>query len=130
MPIDCAFYGTVFRAESKVSKNGKPYLRLTVRVGDGDAAQWISVMAFDQEAIAAADRFARDARVYVEGSISVNEWTDRDGNKKTGLNVMAWHCRLPAIGRNRPKREKEDDPVSTRSATARGREFYSDPLPF
>ena len=31
--IECAFFGTLGRdAESKVSKTGKPYLRLNVRV--------------------------------------------------------------------------------------------------
>ena len=50
--IEAAFFGALGRdAESKVSKSGKRYLRLNVRVGDGDSAQWVSVMCFDEEAI-------------------------------------------------------------------------------
>jgi hypothetical protein len=46
--IECAFFGALGRdAESKVAKSGKPYLKLNCRVGDGEAAQWVSVMCFE-----------------------------------------------------------------------------------
>jgi single-stranded DNA-binding protein len=106
--IETAFLGTLGKnAESKVSGSGKAYLRLNVRVGDGDSAQWISVMAFDQDAIDAADKLTAGARVYVEGRLSINEWTGKDGAKRAGLSVMSWHCRLSQIGRNRPKRDQQ-----------------------
>jgi len=55
MTIECAFFGTLGRdAERKTSATGKRYLRLSVRVGDGDGAQWVSVLAFDPEAIEVA----------------------------------------------------------------------------
>jgi hypothetical protein len=39
--IEAAFFGALGRdGELKTSKNGKPYLRLNIRVGDGDTAQW------------------------------------------------------------------------------------------
>jgi single-stranded DNA-binding protein len=95
-------------AESKVSKSGKPYLRLNVRAGDGDAAQWVSVMAFDPEAVSLASKFIKGTRTYIEGSIKLDEWTAQDGTKRHGLSVMSWHCKLAAIGRNRPKRESDD----------------------
>ena len=43
--IETAFFGALAAdAEQKVSKAGKSYLRLRVRVGDGDGTQWVSVM--------------------------------------------------------------------------------------
>jgi single-stranded DNA-binding protein len=106
MSIEAAFFGALGRdAESKVSGSGKPYLRLNVRVGDGDGAQWVSVMAFDQHAIDVADRLIKGARVYIEGRISLTEWVGQDGKQRHGLSVMSWHCRLAQIGRNRPKRK-------------------------
>jgi len=103
--IEAAFFGSLGRdAEQKTSKAGKPYLRINVRVGDGDGAQWVSVMAFDEAAIEAADKLVKGARVYVEGSIKLDEWTGQDGAKRHGLSAMSWHCRLAHIGRNRPKR--------------------------
>ncbi len=108
--IEAAFFGALGRdAESKVSKSGKPYLRLNIRVGDGDGAQWVSVMAFDQNAIDAADKLLKGARVYVEGSLSVTEWSGQDGAKRHGLSMISWHCRLAQIGRNRPRKAVEGE---------------------
>jgi hypothetical protein len=53
--IEVAFFGSLGRdAEAKTSKAGKAYLRLNVRVGD--AAQWISVTAFDAKATEQSDK--------------------------------------------------------------------------
>ena len=104
--IEAAFFGSLGRdAESKTSKAGKPYLRINVRVGDDDAAQWVSVMVFDAKAIDVADKLVKGARVYVEGKLSIDEWTGQDGAKRHGLSAMSWHCRLSQIGRNRPTRD-------------------------
>jgi hypothetical protein len=37
--------------------------------------------------------------------LKLDSWTGSDGKERHGLSVMSWHCRLAAIGRNRPKRE-------------------------
>jgi hypothetical protein len=51
MGIDCAFYGVLARDPArKTSQNGNPYLKLNVREGSGDAAQWIVVRAFNMDA--------------------------------------------------------------------------------
>jgi single-strand DNA-binding protein len=119
--IEAAFFGALGRdAESKVSNSGKPYLRLNVRCGDGDQAQWVSVMAFDQSAIDVADKLTKGSRVYIEGRLSINEWSGQDGAKRHGLSVMSWHCRLAEIGRNRPKRDQQKQaPASGRERAAR-----------
>lgn len=58
--IECAFLGALGRdAKRKTSQAGKPYLRLNVRVGDDDAAQWVSVLAFDERAIEVATKLIR-----------------------------------------------------------------------
>jgi hypothetical protein len=55
--IEPAFLGSLDRdAEVRTGKTGKAYLRLNVRVGDGDAAQWVSVLAFDAKAVEQADK--------------------------------------------------------------------------
>jgi single-stranded DNA-binding protein len=72
--IETAFFGALAAdAEQKVSKAGKSYLRLRLRVGDGDGAQWVSVMCFDPDAIAVTDKLVKGARCYVEGRISLDE---------------------------------------------------------
>jgi single-stranded DNA-binding protein len=80
-------------------------------VGDGDAAQWVSVLAFDPEVVEVTDKLVTGARVYIEGKLTVTEWTGRNGDKRQGLNVMSWRCRLPHIGRNKPKKTPSEDPA-------------------
>jgi single-stranded DNA-binding protein len=133
--IEAAFLGTLGRdAEEKISKAGKQYLRLNVRVGDGDQAQWISVMAFDQNAIDAADKLTAGARIYVEGRLSVNEWSGQDGVKRHGLSVMSWHCRLSEIGRHKPKREtqksKQNFPRDMHAPLGTGAPAFDDDVPY
>jgi len=106
MTIEVAAFGTLGRdAERKTSKNGRPYLRLNVACGEGDATQWVSATVFDERAIAVTDKLVK-GRVYLEGKLSLNEWTASDGTTRTGLSIMSWHCRLSQIGRAKTKSEK------------------------
>ena len=136
MSIEAAAFGTLSRdGELKVSAKGKSYLRLNLAVGEGEAVTWLSVLAFDPEAIGRADKFVRGARIYVEGKLSLSEWTGQDGVKRAGLSIMSWHCRPAAIGRNKPaKREREDNPNGTRQAAQStqpgGGPAFSDEIPF
>jgi single-strand DNA-binding protein len=108
MPIECALFGSLVRdAEAKTSKAGKQYLRLNLRVENGETAHFINTTVFDADAIPIADKLVKGARVYLEGRLTLDEWTAQDGSKRHGLSVMSWHCHLAEIGRNRRKRESD-----------------------
>ncbi|WP_271569653.1 single-stranded DNA-binding protein [Bradyrhizobium sp. CCBAU 11386] len=138
--IEAAFFGALGRdAESKISGSGKSYLRLNVRVGEGDNVTWVSVMAFDEKAIAVADKMVKGARLYVEGKLGLDEWTAQDGSKRHGLSVMSWHCRLSQIGKNKPPKQNKPGPASlgrSRAATSdnapisAGAAGFDDDIPF
>jgi single-strand DNA-binding protein len=120
MSIEAAFFGTLSRdAESKHSGAGKPYLRIVgVRVGDGDKAQWVSVTAFDQDAIASAAKFLKGAPVYVEGRITLDKWKSATGEDRSGLSCMSFHCRLAQIGRHKSKRTRQAGAPSVAAGSA------------
>jgi single-stranded DNA-binding protein len=129
--IEAAFFGALARdAEAKVSKSGKSYLRFTARVGDGDSVSWVSVMAFDQRATETAEKFVKGARVYVEGTIRLEEWAGQDGATRHGLSCMSWHCRLSEIGRNRPKRERRPIAQNPPQTVSRANNYHDDTIPF
>jgi single-stranded DNA-binding protein len=121
MTIEFACLASLVRdAEAKTSKAGKQYLRLNVRTGDGDAAQFINATVFDAEAIATVDQLKKGGRVYIEGRLSLDKWTAQDGSERHGLSAAVWHCRLSQIGRNRPRRPaSEDRPKAAASGRAR-----------
>jgi single-stranded DNA-binding protein len=115
--IECAFFGVLGRdAESKVSAKGKSYLRMAVRVGGGEESQWVSILSFDPEAIAVADKLVKGAKVYVEcHGLKIDKWTGQDGKEHTGLSAMSFHTRLPQIGANRPRRDGDGAPANARA---------------
>jgi hypothetical protein len=75
--IEAAFFGSLGRdAETKTSKSGKSFLRMSVRVGDRDGCQWISVLAFDTRAIEQSDKFVSGAPGVVARSSRMTCGTD------------------------------------------------------
>jgi hypothetical protein len=42
---------------------------------------------------------------------------------------MSWHCRLPNMGRNRPKKKPSEEPAPKEGVRTMG-DFHSDPIPF
>lgn len=113
MSIEAAFFGFLpADAEPRTSSAGKPWVRMRVGVGKDDAVQWVSVAVFGKAAETAATLKKGD-RVYVEGAIKLETWRGNDGTERHGLNVASFKCeRTHQIGRNKPQRERKDDPKS------------------
>jgi single-strand DNA-binding protein len=53
-----------------------------------DTTTWFRVTLWRQQAENAAKYLAKGRQVYVEGRLSVGEWTDRDGNNRYTLEVQ------------------------------------------
>ena len=52
-----------------------------------DADSWFSLVAFGREADKMADRGRKGGLCFVSGEVYSEEWTDKDGNKRTTLEV-------------------------------------------
>jgi single-strand DNA-binding protein len=102
--IHCALQGRLGQdVELRRSASGKDWCRLSVGVGEGDELTWVSVAVFEEKARALAG-IARGTELYVEGRLTMNTWTDKDGQQRTGLSVSAWQVTpLGQIGRRKPK---------------------------
>ena len=105
--IEAAFTGTLARLpDLKLSKAGKTWCALLVRVGEGDVAQWVQVAAF-QEMAETAGKLDKGANVYVEGRLTLKSWTAQDGTDRHGLNVAATVVMpIAQIGRRKPKQDR------------------------
>ena len=56
---------------------------------------------------------AKGVEVYVEGRLSLNAWTGKDGQPRTGLSVSAWRVEvLGRIGKSRKHAEEFDDALT------------------
>jgi len=98
--------------ELRRSPSGKDWARLSVGVGEGDHVTWVSISVFEEKA-RALEGLAKGTEVYVEGRLSLNAWTSRDGAERTGLTVTAWRIEVLGQiggrpGRGKAKRERAE----------------------
>ena len=54
-----------------------------------EVATWFRVTLWRNQAENAAKYLKKGSQVYIEGRLSLEEWTDRDGNTRQTLNVQA-----------------------------------------
>jgi single-stranded DNA-binding protein len=88
--IECAFIGCLGTdAEMRTSKAGKPYARFSVMVGEGDDAQWARVTYVGGKLADTAPHLLKGARAYVEGTLKLSTWQDRQGHQRHGLEILA-----------------------------------------
>jgi single-stranded DNA-binding protein len=130
MSIDCAFFGFLAAdADPRISQAGKAWVRLRIGVGRDEAVQWVSVAVFGKAAEGAAELKKQD-RVYVEGTIKLDTWRGSDGGERHGLSVAAFKCeRTHRIGRNKPRRNSNEDSSTAANSAPREREL-DDAIPF
>ncbi|HRQ25792.1 single-stranded DNA-binding protein [Hyphomicrobium sp.] len=106
--IESAFIGRLGSdAELRTSAAGKPWMKFTVAVGSDDATQWVRIAVFGAKAESLAGTLLKGDRAYIEGTLKLETWTDREGNTRSGLSVAAWKIeKIGAIGRNKPRKQK------------------------
>jgi single-stranded DNA-binding protein len=94
-----------------------------------DVSQWLRVTCFGDTAKAIAARAKKGDRVYCEGTLTMNQWNDAQGEIRHGLNVAAWKCeRVSNIGKNR---ERKPGAYQASDAPAKQREpELNDAIPF
>jgi single-stranded DNA-binding protein len=82
------FAGFVVRdAEKKISKKGTPYFEITVGWKRDDETRWVKTRVFDRDAI--PQSFVKGTQVLIKGVFNNDEWTGKDGVKRTGWSCMA-----------------------------------------
>jgi len=81
--------------EIQQSKNGKTYVKFSVpwerknSWGEGKETIWFQILAFHNLAREVADTFHKGDPVHVEGMLSVSAFTDRNGDPRASLTIMA-----------------------------------------
>lgn len=93
-PNSFEFGGRIaFPPESRTTAGGKTLVSTKIPVSEKyngkEKTLWVKVVAFG----AAAEqvmRFQKGDKVKARGKVSLNEWTNRDGEKRTDLECMVW----------------------------------------
>jgi DNA polymerase III alpha subunit len=84
--------GVLFRAPvEKISKNGKPYLLVTIRDGKGEAARWWKAFIFAEEFCDEIRRFGDGEPIAVAGEIDCQPY------EKGGEWRLNWSVAVDAV---------------------------------
>ena len=103
--IDALIAGKLHtRPEQRTGKNGHPFATAKVRAAGGDGESlFVNVIAFDDAAVAALLALDAGDSVALAGSVTPKAWTDRDGQPRPALDMVA-HQVLTAYHVTRKRR--------------------------
>ena len=89
-------------------------LATTTGWGDHEGTLWTKVELWGDNGPKVAKFLSKGSPVSFDGSIEMEEWEDRDGNKRQSLKLKARNCYLPAKSKN------DGDSADSRGAGSRG----------
>lgn len=114
-------FGIVMEPEVKFSENGKCWVKLRCIAKDrkrDSNGEWtdgdpifIDVLVFGKQAENLAESVAKSDTVLVKGRLSPNNWTDKEGNERKDVRIMAdeiavsvrWNpARTPTVAADKP----------------------------
>ena len=78
--------------EMKYSANGNAVLTFSIAVnsgwGDNKRTDWIDCVMFGNRAESVSEFIGKGDPLFVSGSIQINDWQDKEGNKRRGFNIV------------------------------------------
>ena len=105
------------KPELRYTGSNLPYARFTVAVNrtfrnnDGQTeADFISVIVWRKQAENVCEYLGKGSLVMIEGSLSVNNYEDNEGNRRTFTEVMAQNVQF--LDRKNNNTESEEEQVS------------------
>lgn len=137
MNIVC-FAGTLGTdPETRSTQSGKTVVsfRMAVRQWGKDEPLWLGVKAWGKTGESVANNMKKGCKVTVGGRLAIDEWQDRDGNKRTSVEVIAsdvtFHT-FPDRDGQRPAQRTQQQPAASwgNPPAQPGNGFGTDPIPF
>jgi single-stranded DNA-binding protein len=105
--------GAVFRTpEVRTSKSGRPYATATLKVNEGNTADFWRVFAFSENTRAELSRLSDGDKITVQGSLKIEVYVSKDGEHKLSRTVFADHVlalRQPPRERKTKEKQKQGE---------------------
>jgi single-strand DNA-binding protein len=99
--------GRVGQDPTRSTVSGKTVANFNIAVdegyGDRKITHWIPIVAWDKTADLVHQYVSKGSQVAVEGRLSYRQWQDRDGNKRSTIEVVA--NRLDFLTRSETKKQ-------------------------
>jgi single-strand DNA-binding protein len=85
-------------AELKYTPNGTAIVNLSIATsekrGDAYETHWHRIVLFGKTAESMAPRIKKGSQVFIQGKIFTRTWDDKQGNKKTSVEITANWVRI------------------------------------
>jgi single-strand DNA-binding protein len=115
-------------ADLRYMQNGKAVCGFSVAVesgyGDKKTTSWIDCALFDKRAEALHPYLQKSALVAVSGELTIEQWTDKDGNKQRAVRVRV--ADLTLLGGKPKSQQAETEPTPKQTA----HDDLADDIPF
>jgi len=105
--------------ETRFTQQGKPVTKFSVGVNETwkdaqgtkqERVEWFRIVCFGRLAEVSGEYLQRGRHVYLEGRLQTRRWEDRQGEKRTAVEVIASEMRLLDRASNNGNRTKATDP--------------------
>ena len=97
--------------ELKYTGSNKPYTRICVAVNRfSEGTDFINVTVWNKQAENVCEYLGKGSLVMIEGSLSVNNYEDSEGNRRTSTEVIAQNVQF--LDRKNNNTESEEEQVS------------------
>jgi single-strand DNA-binding protein len=89
--------------ETRFTQQGKPVTKFSVAVNENwkdaqgtkqERVEWFRIVCFGRLAEVSGEYLQRGRHVYLEGRLQTRKWEDRQGEKRTTVEVVASHLRI------------------------------------
>ena len=90
----------------RTTQAGKAFVTATLRVPAGEESVFVGVAAFSETAAARLSQMKKGGSIAAVGVLEVNNWTDREGNARTGWRLAANEI-MSAYAATKRRREAE-----------------------
>lgn len=103
--IECAFTGRLGAdAQLRTIHEDKRLCSFPMAVDEGNGPEWVRVTVWGKYAEELTPQLKTGTECYIEGTLRLSRWEDKDGNEKTTLAVNARKIDfLGQIGKRRPQ---------------------------
>lgn len=143
---NCTFTGRLGRdPEQKTANSGMTIANFSIAVDDGygdkKKTHWINCVAFDKTANAILQYMQKGSPILVSGKGTIEEWTDKEGQKRQGFKLVVnqWtffesggnagqNSQQPQTAQQQPNTYQR--PAATAPPAQIRKEEYEDDIPF
>ncbi|MGB9332114.1 MAG: hypothetical protein WCB10_15220 [Steroidobacteraceae bacterium] len=113
--ISALIAGRLYGApQPRTGRSGRAFITAKLRAAMGEEGVFVSVISFSATAIAALTALSDGDSVAMTGELTAKVWTDRDGNAKPALDLVA-HAVMTqyAVGKKRKAVGQREDSQRT-----------------